>query len=189
MVNDETTSLPTSNAFAMPAAAILADGVCDVDQLLAEVAQRQQAAGRRLGGLLMRPRGMARECAVDMVLTDLRTGEPYLVSQPRGTASTGCRADLQGFARASQVLRRALVDAPDLVISNRFGGLEALGQGFRAELLALLSQGLPLLTAVAPKHLADWRAFVGGPAELPAELPAIEAWIDAVLGHRGAQTR
>ena len=167
-----------------PAAAILADGGCDVDALLAQVAQRQQAAGRRLSGLLMQPRGPDRSCDIDMVLRDLHSGAAYTVSQPRGTAGSGCRADPQGFARASQVLRRALDDAPDLVISNRFGGLEALGQGFRAELLALLAQGQPLLTAVAPKHLADWRAFVGGPAELPAELPAIEAWIDAVLAAR-----
>lgn len=167
-----------------PAAAILADGSCDVDALLAEVAQRQQAAGRRLNGLLMQPRGPDRSCDIDMVLRDLHSGAAYTVSQPRGTAGSGCRADPQGFARASQVLRRALDDAPDLVISNRFGGLEALGQGFRAELLALLAQGQPLLTAVAPKHLADWRAFVGGPAELPAKLPAIEAWIDAVLAAR-----
>lgn len=186
MNSNDTTNPAGNEALAMPAAAILADGACDVDQLLAQVAQRQQAAGRRLGGLLMKPRGTARDCAVDMVLTDLSTGADYLVSQPRGAAGTGCRADLQGFARASQVLRQALVDAPDLVISNRFGGLEALGQGFRAELLALLAQGLPLLTAVAPKHLSDWRAFVGGPAELPAALPAIESWIEAVLAARRA---
>lgn len=186
MINNDTTKPLMSEALVMPAAAILADGACDIDALLAQVAQRQQAAGRRLGGLLMRPRGTTRDCAVDMVLTDLHTGEAYRVSQPRGALGSGCRADPQGFARASEVLHRALHDAPDLVISNRFGGLEALGQGFRAELLALLAQGQPLLTAVAPKHLADWRAFVGGPAELPAELPAIEVWIDAVLAARVA---
>jgi len=164
------------------AAAIVADGSCDVDELLTRVAQRQRAAGRRVRGLLMMPRGEARDCAVDMMLVDLGTGDSYLVSQPRGAASTGCRADLQGFARASQVLRRALDEAPDLVISNRFGGLEALGRGFRAELLELMSRGLPLLTAVVPKHLEAWRTFTGSATELPPDLPAVEAWIDAALG-------
>ncbi|HMO47037.1 MAG TPA: DUF2478 domain-containing protein [Rubrivivax sp.] len=165
-----------------PAAAIVADGSCDVDELLARVVRRQRDAGRRLCGLLMAPRGPSADCATQMLLTDLATGESYLVSQPRAAASSGCRADPHGFARASRVLRRALEEAPELVVINRFGGLEAVGQGFRAELLELMSCGLPLLTAVVPKHLAAWREFAGSAVELPPELSAIEAWIDSVAG-------
>jgi len=122
------------------AAAILNDGGADADALLAQVAAQQRALGRRVRGLLMTyPEGDA-SCAAAMVLVDLHTADEYLVSQPMGRGSTGCRADPQGFARASRVLDQALADAPDLVVCNRFGNLEAEGGGFAAEMLALMAQ-------------------------------------------------
>ena len=121
-----------------------------MDSLLAQVAQRQRAAGRRVRGLLARPRGAIRDCTVEVVLTDLHTGESYLV------------------------------------ISNRFGSLEALGKGFRAELLALMLGGRTASTAVAPRHLGAWREFTGGAAELPADASAVEVWIDERLAGRAS---
>lgn len=161
------------------AAAIEDDGTCDVDALLAGVAESQRRAGRRVRGLLMTyPEGSG-SCASPMVLVDLHDGDEYLVSQPLGRDSEACRADPQGFARASVVLRRALDEAPDLVISNRFGGLEAEGAGFRNELLEILAQGLPLLTVVASRHLAAWQRFTGGATVLPARTEAVAAWLEA----------
>jgi hypothetical protein len=161
----------------LPAAAIEDDGSCDVDALLARVVCEQQRAGRRVRGLVMtHPEGRA-GCASPMVLVDVETLDEYLVSQPLGRDSTSCRADLQGFARASAVLRRAVGETPDLVISNRFGGLEAEGAGFRAELLEILAQGLPLLTVAATRHLDAWQRFTGGATVLPARDDAVAAWI------------
>jgi hypothetical protein len=113
-----------------------------------------------------------------MVLVDIDTGAEYLVSQPLGRDSNACRADTQGFARASVVLRDALAAAPDLVVSNRFGGLEAEGGGFASELLALMAQGVPVLTVVAARHVAAWQHFTGGAALLPAEPGAVQAWLE-----------
>lgn len=167
------------------AAAIVDEGVSgvDVDALLAAVARRQRQAGRRVRGLLMTYPGGREGCAGDMVLVDLDTEAGYLVSQGLGADSTACRADPQGFARASEVLRRAAGEAPDLVICNRFGRLEAEGGGFRAELLELMAHDRPLLTAVAARYLDAWRRFTGGAAaELPADAAAVEAWVEALAG-------
>ena len=119
-------------------------------------------------------------CAACWVLQDIRTLDEYLVSQPMGEGSRSCRADPQGFARASTVLRAALEQAPDLVISNRFGQLEAEGHGFCAELLELLANGVPLLTAVAPHHLEAWLTFTGGAPVLPMSPEAVSAWLERV---------
>ncbi len=163
------------------AAAIVDDGAGDVDALLASIALGQQRAGRRVCGVLMtHPDGDA-GCAGAMVLVDLNTREAYLVSQPLGRDSTACRADPQGFARASDVLRRAATESPDLVVSNRFGGLEAEGGGFCAELLEILAQDLPLLTTVATRHVADWQRFTGGTTLLPASAEAVNSWLAATL--------
>jgi hypothetical protein len=164
------------------AAAILNDGSVDVDSMLTRIALQQRRANRRVRGLVMtRPDGVA-GCSGSMVLRDLDTLDEYLVSQPLGAASRSCRADPHGFARASEVLRRAVDESPDLVISNRFGVLEAEGGGFRAELLELLSRGVPLLTVVAERHRAAWLDFTGGGAVLPPREETIGEWLDRTLG-------
>lgn len=167
------------------AAAIVGDGA-DVDALLATVARDGQRSGRRVHGLLMTRVGGG--CAGDMVLVDIASGERYPVSQPLGPGSTACRADPQGFARASRVLREALDQSPDLVVCNRFGGLEAEGGGFAAELLALMAQGVPLLTSVAQRNREAWLRFSGGAPLLPADAAAVAAWVERALAvHAGAR--
>ena len=165
-------------------AAIAHDGANDVDALLAAFAERQRRNGRKVLGLVMRHRAPAEGCRAAMFLTDIDTGDEYLVSQPLGSDSTACRADPQGFAQASAVFRDALGREPDLVVCNRFGALEAEGGGFSAELLALLERGIPVLTVVGTRYADKWLRFVGEATALPAEPDAWEAWFDSVLQRR-----
>ncbi len=169
------------------AAAILNDGSRDIDAFLADVVAGERARGRRMQGMLMTYPDRGAGCAAAMVLVDIATGEPYLVSQALGAGSSACRADTQGFARASEVFRRALA-APrgevDLVVCNRFGELEAAGGGFAAELLELMAAGVPLLTVVSPRFQDDWRRYTGGASLLPADADAVRAWIDGVVAAR-----
>jgi hypothetical protein len=174
----------TSDGACVRAAAILDDRSVAVDTLLAQVVAAQRALGRRVRGLLMTHPDGEQGCAAAMVLVDIHTGADYLVSQALGRDSDACRADTQGFARASVVLRDALADAPDLVISNRFGGLEAEGGGFASELLALMAHGVPVLTVVAPRHVATWQRFTGGAPVLAADAAAVQAWLDTGLAPR-----
>ena len=179
-----TTPVTDARNDAAPLAAAVVDaGGVDVDALLAAIARDCQGRGRRVRGLLMTRAG-SEGCAGDMVLVDIDSGERYLVSQPLGTGSTSCRADPQGFARASLVLREALDQSPDLVVCNRFGGLEAEGGGFSAELLALMAHGVPLLTAVAQRNREAWQRFSGGAPLLPADAVAVGAWVEKVLALR-----
>lgn len=170
-------------AGAVRAAAIHDDGSGHAAALLAAEAARLQAGGCRVRGLLMTRPGGGEGCATDMVMVDLSCGDTYRVSQALGPQSDSCRADPHGFARASAVLRQALADAPELVVVNRFGALEAEGGGFRAELLDLLAHGVPLLTVVAPKHADAWQAFTGGAVQLAATADAVQAWTTQVLHH------
>ncbi len=167
------------------AAAIRHDGRIDLDDLLVAFVERQRCAGRRVLGLVMKHRDRGDGCKAAMVLTDIDTGEEYLVSQALGSESASCSADPQGFARASRVLRDALDRSPDLVVCNRFGSLEATNGGFVAELLALLGRGIPVLTVVAPAHVDAWQRFIGEAPLLPVDPVAWAAWLDAVLLQRG----
>lgn len=183
------TSSPDDTVAAAAAAAIGHDNGADADALLAQLVAELQAAGRRVQGLLMQHEGgMAGDtaCGVEMFLVDVATSERYLVSQAMGSLSKACRADPQGFARATVVLRRALADKPDLVVLNRFGRLEAEGGGMSAELLDLMAEGVPVLTAVAPAYRDAWAAFSGGAAVLPMDEAAARAWLDATLARQPA---
>jgi nucleoside-triphosphatase THEP1 len=175
-------AMRTDDSFDRPpaVAAILHDGQCDIDALLSAFVQRERARGRRVHGLLMTYRDRAEGCRSSMFLTDIDTGAEYLVSQALGSGSGACSADPQGFAQASGVLRDALERAPDLVVSNRFGSLEAENGGFVAELLALISAGIPLLTVVSTRHLDAWQRFVGEAPLLPCDPEAWAAWLDGV---------
>lgn len=166
------------------AAAIGHDGGAEADALLAGTVADLQRAGRRVHGLLMRHEGgMAGDtaCGAQMFLVDVVNDDTYLVSQAMGSLSKSCRADPQGFARATVVMRRALDERPDLVVLNRFGKLEAEGGGMSAELLALMAEGVPVLTAVAPAYRDAWAAFSGGAPVLPLDVAAVHAWLTAHL--------
>lgn len=159
------------------AAAVLSDGTAAMDAELAAFAERHRRAGLRVRGLVMTYPDGGNSCHGAMVLRDIDTADEYLVSQALGSGSTGCRADPQGFARASEVLRRALQQHPDVVVCNRFGNLEADNGGFAAELLDIMAAGVPLLTVVAERHVDAWRRFSGGAALLPPEPAAWDAWL------------
>ncbi len=145
------------------------------DGLLADFAFGLRASGRHVRGLIQQYKGgTGKESAM---LVDLDGGECYPLFQNLGPGAVSCGLDSASIAAASIVLRRALSEKPDLVVTNRFGELEANGRGFAAEMLALMAEGVPLITVVGDIYLNDWRRFTGGAAkELRPQREALEAW-------------
>ncbi|MDR0226312.1 MAG: DUF2478 domain-containing protein [Burkholderiaceae bacterium] len=177
-------------SFTLPLAALVhPDDDHAMELLLERVARRLQQAGWRVGGLVHRqdryPNGNKR-----MQLFDLRSAGQFELSQDLGSDSRACSLNPQGLAQASAVLRQALADGMDLVVINRFGIVEASGQGFAAEFGAFVDAGTPVLTAVAARHLQDWHRFTGGlHAELPADEALIAQWCLEQLACRPGASR
>lgn len=159
----------------IPVAAIIQDERGVADDLLAEFAFALRHRGRRVHGLVQqRPDS---QWKASTVLIDLDARERFPLFQNLGTGSVSCGIDETSVAAASGVLRRALREKADLAIANRFGALEAIGRGLAAEMLALMSERIPLLTVVATPYLDDWRRFTGGAGVQLAPNPqALEAW-------------
>jgi hypothetical protein len=154
------------------------------DALLADFAFTQRRRGWKLRGLIQQYRGTHPKEAARLV--DLDSGVCFPLFQNLGPGSESCCIDTNSLAAASAVLRRALHDGTDLVIANRFGGLEAAGEGFAAEMLALMSEGIALVTVVGLSYLGAWRQFTGGAGvELVPHLDALEAWFDGVMAQQG----
>src|ERR1700761_2435121 len=130
----------------------------DVEELLARFADSLRGQGVAVGGLLQRSSREANgRPRMDMI--DIR------ISQNLGGKSSACCVDLTGVADASAYLRRAIAAAPDLLIINKFSGLEAKGGGLRAEFLDALASGLPVLTGLSERNRAAFAEMAGDAAE------------------------
>jgi hypothetical protein len=170
--------MPAMNSpAALPLAALVhPDDEHAMELLLERVARRLQPPGWRLGGVVHRhdrdANGNKR-----ILLFVLRSDRHFARAPAVGGATRACSLTPPARPQAGAVLRVGLDDGVDLVVINRFGIVEASGQGFAAEFAAFVEAGTPVLTAVAARHLEDWRRYTGGlHAELAADETLIEAW-------------
>ncbi|MGQ0566885.1 MAG: DUF2478 domain-containing protein [Gemmobacter sp.] len=156
------------------------------DGLLAEVALRLQARGRRLAGVVQVNQDHAqpgRPCHMELEVLDGRAR--IRISQDLGPLSRGCRLDPTGLEGAAGLVEAALQAGPglipDLIIVNKFGKQELDGRGFRPVIGRALALGIPVLTSVNPGNLEGFQAFAGGMGQvLP---PQIDAVVDWALAH------
>jgi hypothetical protein len=148
-----------------------------IDGFMADLASRLKDGGVRLGGVVQHNAGACDTGCLSMALEDLATGRRFPISEARGAGATGCRLDAGGLAAAGGALSAALDGTAELMIINKFGRQEALGQGLRQEIAASLLAGMPLLIAVRRDVLPAWRDFAGEDwAELGPDMAAVEAW-------------
>ncbi len=165
----------------LPLAAIVQDEPGIANRLLSDFAARARAAGWRVRGLVQDPQdplaAQRSACYHHMELVDIERGDRYVISQDLGNGSAACCLNPAGVMAASVVLRRALGERPDLIIANRFGVLEAEGTGFVDDIASIVQANIPLLTAVARRHVPAWENFTGGWAQtLPPQAEALDLW-------------
>lgn len=167
--------------FSLEAAAVLHTRDQKVEELLADFAFELKDRGVAVKGVVQRNTPDPDGGHDKMDLIDLETGETYGISQKLGRAAGSCHLDQSGLAAASTVLRRAVEGRPALLVANRFGEQEATGRGFADEMLAAMSEGIPMLTAVGDRWRNQWQTFTGGAATLLPPTPvALRRWFDAV---------
>ncbi len=164
-------------AFATPAGAVVYPPGVGVEDLLGAFTSELAGRGWRLGGLIQRTRRAADGCKSDMALIELDTGRRLSIAQPLGKGSQSCVLDTAALAESSGALRRALADGVDLVVVNKFGDAERRGGGLADDMLAVMAEGRPLLTAVPGDALGDWLRFTGGQCRLLApDAAALWRW-------------
>ena len=164
---------------AFPVAVIVPSEHGVADDLLAEFVFGLRRDGWRVQGLVQQEKGGHGKSAT--VLVDLESEKCYPLFKNLGSGSDSCSLDHTSVAAASIALRQALDQRPDLAVANRFGALEAGGRGLVAEILDLISNGIPLITIVSNDYLVDWRAFTGhAGVELPPEMEALQNWFASI---------
>lgn len=169
----------TPEAAAFSFAAIVHSAHGEADDLLADFAFGLRRDGWRVQGLVQQQIGGQGKAAT--MLVDLESEKRYPLFQNLGSGSGSCSLDQASVAAASIALRRALDQRPALAVANRFGGLEAGGGGLVAEMLALISNGIPLITVVSNDYLRDWRAFTGhAGVELTPKMDVLQNWFAGI---------
>ena len=137
-----------------------------IDAFMQGVAARMKRRGLRLGGVVQHNDAACADRCMAMSLEDL------------GAAAAGCHLDAAGLAAAAAVFAAALAERVDLVMVNKFGKQEALGEGLRQEIANAVTAGFPVLIAVRRDFLPAWRDFAGDDwIELAAEAAAVERWV------------
>ncbi|MFT0213631.1 DUF2478 domain-containing protein [Pseudomonas sp. F1_0610] len=162
----------------LPLAAVVHAGNGEGDETIQQVIKYCRSKNWRVRGLVTE-RGKDPLGKLPMLLRDIYTQQIFRISQCLGSESTSCVLDLGGLAQASEVLRRAVREKPDLVIINRFGSAEAEGEGFSQEFGQLISDGIPVLTLINERYLSAWLHFAQDLAyTLPLDFHAIKHWVD-----------
>lgn len=180
-----------------PGAVVHGPGSEHVDSLLDRFTTELKRRGFRVGGVVQRNYGARDDCADQMELVDVATGRSFGISQNLGRESRACRVDPSGVADASQAIRRAIAEPADLIVVNKFAGLEAHGEGLSDEMLAAISDGIPVLTSVGSRFINEWQSFAGGYADLLSpDMESLWRWWgphrlyeDLVLGVEDAEVR
>ncbi|MGP9821312.1 DUF2478 domain-containing protein [Salinarimonas sp. NSM] len=155
--------------------------------LMERFAARLRASGHRVAGLVEAELDPDACLRGDMALRDLASGDVVSICQDLGPGARGCRIDPRGLAEAGARLASAIADAPDCVVVNKFGKLEAEGAGLAAEIGACVAAGIPIVVGVPERFREAWDAFAGGlDAPLPCEEAALDAWWVSVAAETAA---
>lgn len=148
-----------------------------IDTFMQGVVARLRFRGLRLGGVIQHNDAECADRCMAMSLEDLASGARFPISQDLGPSAEGCRLDAAGLAAAAAAFSGALAERADLVIVNKFGKQEALGEGLRDEIGKAVLAGLPVLLAVRHDFLPAWRSFAGDDwVELSADAESVERW-------------
>lgn len=165
----------------LPIGAIVHESADAADEHLQAFIQYAQEQGKVVLGVTQAPEEVSFAYRSKMGIINLTNGEYISIAQNLGEHNTSCCLDSEAISNASVILQKARTQNPDLIIVNRFGKLEAEGEGFADEMLEIMSQGHPMLTVVATRFLDAWREFSGGLAtELEADLNHIQHWFNSL---------
>jgi hypothetical protein len=163
-------------------AAVMFDRDDDVDAAVRAFVAFARGEGARVAGFVQEHDGPG-----DVWLCDIETGARIAIMQDLGPGASGCRLDSAAIAVAAQWIGRALAEAPDLLVVNRFGKLECEGGGIRSELGEAAASGFPVLVCVPLRFRTEWVAFAHDLyASLAPDLAALKRWWAGIDGERAS---
>jgi len=155
-------------------AALVGSGAA-TQALLAEVVADWRAAGSKIAGVIAEPHGLPDRVCGAGFLRDIVSNTPYPIYLDAPQSRAACHLDAAGVAGACAAIL-SQIPASDLVVFNKFGKLEATGEGLAPAFDAAVAARKPVLTTVSENHVDAWRAFAPGAITLAADKAALQKW-------------
>lgn len=153
------------------------------DLLLSDLAERLQAQGTMLAGIVQTNTECHDNALCDMDVRVLPRGETIRISQSLGAEAKGCRLDPAALEQAvAQVTGSLHGDTmPELVIVNKFGKHEADGRGMRPVIGEAMALGIPVISGVNALNIAAFQDFADGLAvQVDPTVDALLDWLAKV---------
>lgn len=152
------------------------------EEVLAAAVEALRADGLRLGGLYQRTTRYASGRA-RMELIDVARNEAHEISQDLGGGSNSCCLNPGALLDAGVVLRRDIAAGVELLVVNKFAGMEVDGEGLAPDTFEALAAGIPVLTCLSKRYREKFEAICGGLGTfLPPDAEAVRAWALGVVG-------
>ena len=152
----------------------------DVEQTFRTLVNRWQPTVRLAGLIARKVMDLRTGLATPAFCETSRLRNGFRYSRILGPGSTVCHLDGAGALNAAGAVRRDIAAGCELVLLNKFGKLEAAGEGLAGAFKAALEARIPLLTSVSPALEGAWRRFTGRPfVTLAADPIEIDAWWQA----------
>jgi hypothetical protein len=164
-------------AVATRIAALPGEPSAEVQSLMAAFARRLTAGGARVAGVTQTRIHDAATGRSRIALREIGGDALYAISQDLGPGSVACNLDSGELAQACAAIERAAAEGLDLVVISKFSKQEAARGGLADAFRAAIAAKVPVVTAVSPHYLDEWREFAGPLAEfLEPHERALDLW-------------
>lgn len=164
-------------------AAVLTDDGAASQVLLAAVIANWRSAGAEIVGLIGELHGLPdRTCGAGF-LRDIAFGKPYSIYLETPPSQTSCHLDQAGVTCACKAILQQ-IPTSELVVLNKFGKLESMGEGLATAFKLAIAAGKPLLTTVSRRHRDAWCAFAPDTIFLPSDKASLDNWWSALPTER-----
>jgi nucleoside-triphosphatase THEP1 len=155
---------------------VYTDGI-EADRFIAKLGYQLRSQGCRVAGIVQHNDFVRNRTKCDMNVEELASETVLRLSENRGAAARGCRLDRAALLDAETLLRRAIDQAPDIVIINKFGRVEAEGGGLREVIVEAVARELPMIIGVPYRNIHQWRAFAGDFAIEATDAARVLQWL------------
>lgn len=163
------------------AAAVLYTQQSTEGNALVAFARQMQSRGWKVGGIIQDVLydESGAKIGVDAVALDTNDRFPIVRPSKEDLTAGTCGLDRSALTASSETLRRAVANKCDLIVVEKFGEREQLGDGLSDDIMAAMAEGIPVLVAVPAGVVDIWNEFTGGLASLlPSKIEALQAWWD-----------
>ncbi|MBT7956946.1 MAG: DUF2478 domain-containing protein [Rhodospirillaceae bacterium] len=146
---------------------------------LPDFVKRLKASGVSVAGILQESSVQSGDTMRTIDSVDISTGHRIPIKKPMKNEED-CGLDVSSLTETSAVLRNVLTDpnaVPDLVVVEKFGDQEQIGEGLLDEIMQIIAEGIPLLISVPEPALEIWQELSGDMGSvIDFETAALQKW-------------